>query len=98
MKSDTDLARRALADTTFDTYWLDSLDSVTDEPALNQKISCDLLIVGGGFCGLWAAIQAKQKDPERDVVFNRSSFDCKWCEWSAGCNHVNFSHARHTQY
>ncbi len=68
MTSDTDLARRALADTTFDTYWLDSLDSEADEPALDQKTSCDLLIVGGGFCGLWAAIQAKEKDPERDIV------------------------------
>jgi glycine/D-amino acid oxidase-like deaminating enzyme len=47
---------------------LDSLDSVTDEPVLEQDILCDLLIVGGGFCGLWAAIQAKEQNSERDVV------------------------------
>ena len=28
----------------------------------------DLLIVGGGFTGLWAAIQALEDDPARDVV------------------------------
>ncbi len=61
-------ALNALSDTRFTTYWLDSLDPVADEAALGQNTSCDLLVVGGGFCGLWAAIQAKEQDPERDVV------------------------------
>ncbi len=61
-------AQNALGNTRFTTYWLDSLDPVTDEPALEQDISCELLIVGGGFCGLWAAIQAKEQNPGRDVV------------------------------
>ena len=67
----TDSSRRALqalANTRFTTYWLDSLDAVDDEPALEQDTSCDLLVVGGGFCGLWSAIQAKEQDPGRDVV------------------------------
>lgn len=68
MRGDSELAVKALSNTTFDTYWLDSLEPVDDESALDQKISCDLLIVGGGFCGLWAAIQAKEKAPARDVV------------------------------
>ena len=61
-------ALNALSDTRFTTYWLDSLDPVADETTLEQDTSCDLLVVGGGFCGLWAAIQAKEQDPERDVV------------------------------
>jgi len=61
-------ALRALTNTRFTTYWLDSLDRVNDEAALKQHIACDLLIVGGGFCGLWAAIQAKEQNPARDVV------------------------------
>ena len=61
-------ALRALADTRFTTYWLDSLDEVDDQPVLDHDISCDLLIVGGGFCGLWAAIQAKEQNPAREVV------------------------------
>src|SRR4051812_42402691 len=28
----------------------------------------DLCVVGGGFTGLWAALQAKADDPRRDVV------------------------------
>jgi glycine/D-amino acid oxidase-like deaminating enzyme len=61
-------ALNALTNTRFTTYWLDSLDPVTDEPALQQDRQCDLLIVGGGFCGLWASIQAKEQNPEREVV------------------------------
>jgi len=58
----------ALDSTRFNTYWLDSLDRVESEPPLDENTSCDLLIVGGGFCGLWAAIQAKEKNPDRDIV------------------------------
>ena len=61
-------ALQALKNTRFTTYWLDSLDAVEDEAALAEDTSCDLLVVGGGFCGLWAAIQAKEQDPARDVV------------------------------
>jgi len=61
-------ARQALANTRFTTYWLDSLDAVDDEAALERDINCDLLVVGGGFCGLWAAIQAKEQSPAREVV------------------------------
>jgi glycine/D-amino acid oxidase-like deaminating enzyme len=61
-------ALQALANTRFTTYWLDSLDAVDDQAALEQDIACDLLVVGGGFCGLWGAIQAKEQDPERDIV------------------------------
>ena len=58
----------ALSDTRFTTYWLDSLDPVADEATLEQDTNCDLLVVGGGFCGLWAAIQAKEQDPGRNVM------------------------------
>ncbi|MBT8437164.1 MAG: FAD-dependent oxidoreductase, partial [Gammaproteobacteria bacterium] len=58
----------ALSDTRFTTYWLDGLDPEADEATLEQDTSCDLLVVGGGFCGLWAAIQAREQDPGRDVV------------------------------
>jgi len=63
-----DAARAALSGTRFDTFWLDSLAPVEPEPALDTDIRCDLLIVGGGFCGLWAAILAKEANPSRDVV------------------------------
>ena len=37
-------------------------------PSLVGPAEAGLLIVGGGFTGLWAAIQALQDDPSRDVV------------------------------
>ena len=61
-------ALAALKDTTFFSYWLDAPERPRDEPALQYPLSCDLLIVGGGFTGLWAAVQAKEADPERDVI------------------------------
>ena len=68
MTDSTEQALNALAKTSFTTYWLDSLDPVADEPPLEQDTSCDLLVIGGGFCGLWSAIQAREQDPARDVV------------------------------
>ncbi|WP_069946549.1 NAD(P)/FAD-dependent oxidoreductase [Microbulbifer aggregans] len=61
-------ALEALAGTTFFPYWLDAPQRPRDEPALQTPESCDLLIVGGGFTGLWAAVQAKEADPDRNVV------------------------------
>lgn len=62
------LSWKALANTRFESYWLASIPAMTVEPALLHDIECDLLIVGGGFCGLWAAILAKEEHPERAVV------------------------------
>jgi NADPH-dependent 2,4-dienoyl-CoA reductase/sulfur reductase-like enzyme len=62
------VALQALSNTTFDTYWLDSLPGEASQPALELDIECDLLVVGGGFCGLWGAIQAREQHPQRNVV------------------------------
>ena len=67
-KDPSSRALAALSKTRFTTYWIDSLPTVEDEPALQQSQQCDLLVVGGGFCGLWAALQAREQDPERNVV------------------------------
>ena len=68
MLNDRELAEIALDSTRFTTFWLDSLSRVDGLSPLNHDTQCDLLIVGGGFCGLWGAIQAKEKDANRDVV------------------------------
>ncbi|NKB77925.1 MAG: FAD-dependent oxidoreductase [Gammaproteobacteria bacterium] len=68
MLTDDEIARQSLHATRFTTYWLDSLPNAHIDPPLERDIHCDLLIVGGGFCGLWGAIQAKEQVPQRDVV------------------------------
>ncbi|WP_426415284.1 NAD(P)/FAD-dependent oxidoreductase [Aestuariirhabdus sp. LZHN29] len=62
------VGEKALLKTKFFPYWLDNTAAPDAEPALQEAIDCDLLIVGAGFTGLWAAIHAKEEDPERDVV------------------------------
>ncbi|WP_246480266.1 NAD(P)/FAD-dependent oxidoreductase [Inhella gelatinilytica] len=49
-------------------YWLDSPDAPPPTEPLRQNTRADLLVVGGGFTGLWAAIQAKEQNPNLDVV------------------------------
>jgi glycine/D-amino acid oxidase-like deaminating enzyme len=49
-------------------YWLDSPERPKPRPTLRGFVSADLAIVGGGFTGLWTAVRAKERDPDRDVV------------------------------
>ncbi|MFD5459354.1 NAD(P)/FAD-dependent oxidoreductase, partial [Streptomyces olivaceus] len=49
-------------------YWLDDPSRPRPEPALTGPEICDLLVVGGGYSGLWTALTAKERDPHRDVV------------------------------
>ena len=60
--------RAAYADAVVRPFWLDDLPHTEDAPALDGRIDTDLCIVGGGFTGLWAALHAKARDPDRDVV------------------------------
>ncbi|MCG5075045.1 NAD(P)/FAD-dependent oxidoreductase [Paraburkholderia tagetis] len=58
----------ALSRTQLSPYWLDNPAQPPAEPKLTRDTAADLLIVGGGFTGLWAAVQAKEQMPELDVV------------------------------
>ena len=48
-------------------FWLDR-PRPDEAPPLEGEVDADLAIVGAGFTGLWAAIQAKQEQPGREVV------------------------------
>ena len=41
---------------------------------LTSDETCELLIVGGGFTGLWAAMQAKERKPDVDIVLIEQTF------------------------
>ncbi|HUC26459.1 MAG TPA: FAD-dependent oxidoreductase [Streptosporangiaceae bacterium] len=61
---------RALAGARPVPFWLDQPGALRPEaePALAGRTLAELAIVGGGFTGLWTALQAKEADPGRDVV------------------------------
>ena len=58
----------ALADASTVPFWLDTDQRPEPLPPLGEDIDADLVIVGGGFTGLWTALQAKERDPDRHVV------------------------------
>ncbi len=51
-------------------YWLDQPDAPPPEaqPPLAGRATAELAVIGGGFTGLWTALQAKEADPGSDVV------------------------------
>jgi glycine/D-amino acid oxidase-like deaminating enzyme len=59
---------RALSEVTLFPLWLDNPAAPPVERPLIGRHEADLVIVGGGFTGLWAAVQAKEADPDREVV------------------------------
>ncbi|MCI2417272.1 FAD-binding oxidoreductase [Saccharopolyspora sp. K220] len=58
----------ALADAEIAAYWTDRGDRPTPREPLAGDDRADLVVVGGGFTGLWAAILAKQQRPDLDVL------------------------------
>jgi glycine/D-amino acid oxidase-like deaminating enzyme len=48
--------------------WLDTPDRPAPRPALDGDVDTDLVVVGGGFTGLWTALRAAERDPRRRVV------------------------------
>ncbi|MEU6125651.1 FAD-dependent oxidoreductase [Streptomyces sp. NPDC047123] len=59
---------KSLSDARPVSYWLDDPGRPAPEPALTGDDRCDLLVVGGGYSGLWTALIAKERDPRREVV------------------------------
>ena len=59
---------KAIADVSLTPFWLDDSKKPEKTPPLTTKIQTDLVVIGAGFTGLWTALQAKQADPNRDVV------------------------------
>lgn len=54
--------------TAFRPYWFDTVAPEPARPALATDLTADLAIVGGGFTGLWTALQARKRDPQARIV------------------------------
>ena len=64
----------ALKDAALRPLWHDP--DIMPEPLapLTSEETCELLIVGGGFTGLWAAMQAKERKPDADIILIEQTF------------------------
>ncbi|GAB2750793.1 NAD(P)/FAD-dependent oxidoreductase [Nocardioides pakistanensis] len=58
----------SLADARPAVLWLDDPLRPDPLPALRGTTTADLVVVGGGYTGLWTALRAKERDPGRDVL------------------------------
>ena len=63
---DAALIDRSLAATTLGSVWLDT--ERPERPPAAGPTTCDLLVVGGGYTGLWSALHAARRHPDRRVV------------------------------
>ena len=66
--ADTARLREQLASAEPEPYWLDDPARPAPLPRLEADVETDLAIVGGGYSGLWTALLAKERDPDRRVV------------------------------
>jgi glycine/D-amino acid oxidase-like deaminating enzyme len=60
--------QQAFADAQAAPYWPQTLPAREPHAPLERTRETDLCIVGGGFTGLWAALYAKELEPQRGVV------------------------------
>ena len=78
--------RAAIADATPVSFWLDTPDAPEPSPPLVGTDAADLVVVGGGYTGLWTALLAKTDDPDRDVVI----LEGDRCGWAASGRNGGF--------
>jgi glycine/D-amino acid oxidase-like deaminating enzyme len=69
--------------------WLDSTDRPAPRPCPAGDVACDLVVVGGGYTGLWTALLAKEADPERSVLL----LEAESLAWAASGRNGGFCEA-----
>ncbi len=83
------LASEALKNSSRAVFWSDSPDAPPTLPTQTGAQAVDLVIIGGGFTGLWAAVQALEDNPGLDVVI----LEAKDCGYGASSRNGGFCEA-----
>lgn len=85
---DPGIVSHALAPSRLQPFWLDGL-RIESWPRLESVERFDLVVVGGGYTGLWTALLAKQRDPEARVAI----LEARTVGWAASGRNGGFVEA-----
>ena len=67
-------------------FWTHDVPRVAAMPALSGRERAPLVIVGGGYTGMWTALLAKERDPDARVIV----LEGKICGWAASGRNGGF--------
>ncbi|MDQ1578266.1 MAG: hypothetical protein QOE21_953, partial [Microbacteriaceae bacterium] len=76
---DPRVAAEALAGSRQAAFWLDDLPGRAEFPRYAGTGAFETAVIGGGYTGLWTALQAKQRNPDARVVL----LEAKTIGWAA---------------
>lgn len=88
-RPDARLIAESLDGSRLSPFWLDDLPERPMAPVLTGSETADLVIVGGGYTGLWTALLAKQRDPDARVLL----LEGKRIGWAASGRNGGFVEA-----
>lgn len=78
--------QHSLAKTILAPFWTHDAPRAAAMPALVGRETAALVIVGGGYTGLWTALLAKERDPDKRVIV----LEGKTCGWAASGRNGGF--------